>query len=147
MNDLKYAFRQVFKNPAFTAVAVLTLALGIGATTSLFSVVYGVLISPYPYAKPGQIWMPGLTSAKGQQLMRSYRQEEYLQMAKLPVFSDVMSTRPGNALLSGEFSPETVRTVEVSANAFRFLGVRPLFGRGIEPSDVQPNGEADPVAV
>src|ERR1041384_500057 len=91
--------------------------------------------------------MPGLTSAKGQQLMRSYRQEEYLQMAKLPVFSDVMSTRPGNALLSGEFSPETVRTVEVSANAFRFLGVRPLFGRGIEPSDVQPNGEADPVAV
>jgi hypothetical protein len=48
MNDLRFAFRQLLKNPGFTAVAVLTLALGIGATTVLFSVVYGVLISPCP---------------------------------------------------------------------------------------------------
>src|SRR5262249_37792637 len=66
---------------------------------------------------------------------------------KLPVFSDVMATRPGSALLAGDFSPETVRTVEVSANAFRFLGVRPIFGRGIEPSDVGFNGEAQAVTV
>src|SRR5213593_1768884 len=60
MNDLKFAFRQLLKNPGFTAVAVLTLALGIGATTAMFSVIYGVLISPYPYAKPEDIWTPGL---------------------------------------------------------------------------------------
>src|SRR5690348_2740046 len=95
MNNLKFAFRQLLKNPGFTVVAVLILALGIGATTSLFSVVYGVLISPYPYAKPGEIWMPGLTSAQANQLMRPYRQDEYLEMTKLPAFSEVMATRPG----------------------------------------------------
>jgi predicted permease len=147
MNNLKFALRQLFKHPSFTAVSVLTLALGIGATTALFSVVYGVLISPYPYARPDEIWMPGLSSAKNNQQMRSYRQDQYLQMTQLPAFSEVMATRPGNLLLTGEFAPETVRAVEVSTNAFRFLGVRPFFGRTIEPSDLKTTGEAEPVAV
>jgi predicted permease len=147
MTNLKSAVRQLFKHPGATAVSVLTLALGIGATTALFSVVYGVLISPYPYAKPGEIWMPGLQTAKGGPGMRSYRQDQYLEMAKLSAFSDVMATRPGSLLLGGEFAPETVRAVEVSANAFRFLGVRPLFGRTIEPTDVRSTGEPEPVAV
>src|SRR5579872_5494528 len=115
MTDLKSAFRQLIKNPGFSAVAILTLALGIGSTTALFSVVYGVLISPYPYAKPGEIWMPGLQSVKSNQRMRPYRPDEYLEMAKLPVFSDVMATGPGTVLLTGEFAPETVRGVRVSA--------------------------------
>lgn len=147
MNDLKSAFRQLFKNPGFSAVAILTLALGIGATTALFSVVYGVLISPYPYAKPGEIWTPGLRSAKGNQQMRPYRPEEYLQMAKLPAFSDVMATGPGRVLLTGEFAPETLSGIRVSANAFQFLGVRPLFGRTIQPSDIRPTGEPELVTV
>src|SRR5437899_6588014 len=108
MNDLKFAVRQLAKNPGFTAVAVLTLALGIGATTALFSVVYGVLISPYPYAKPGEIWAPGLRSAKANQRMRPYRPDEFREMAKLPVFSDAMATGPGSTLLTGEFPPESL---------------------------------------
>jgi len=147
MNDLKFAFRQLLKHPGFTAVSVLTLALGIGATTALFSVIYGVVISPYPYAKPGEIWMPGLRTADGDQRMRPYRQDEYLEMARLPALSEAMATRPGSLLLGGEFAPETVRVVEVTANAFRFLGVPPLFGRTLQPSDVRSNGEAEAVAV
>ena len=147
MNDLKFAFRQLFKNPGFTFVAVLTLALGIGATTALFSVVYGVLISPYPYARPGEIWAPGLRSAGSDQSFRAYRPDEYREMAKLPVFSEVMATGPGRALLTGEFAPETIGGVRVSANAFHFLGVPPLFGRVIQPSDIQPTGEAELVTV
>src|SRR5829696_5163363 len=55
MNDLKFAVRQLLKNPGFTAVAVLTLALGIGATASVFSLIHGVLLTPPPYPKPEQI--------------------------------------------------------------------------------------------
>ena len=147
MSNLKFAFRQLLKNPGFTLVAVLTLALGIGATTALFSVVYGVLISPYPYARPGEIWMPGLRTANGDQRMRPYRQDQYLEMTKLPAFSETMATRPGGMLLGGDFAPETVRTVEVTANAFKFLDVPPIFGRTIQPSDLRSTGEAEPVAV
>jgi predicted permease len=147
MNDFKFAFRQLFKNPGFTAVAVLTLALGIGASTALFSVVYGVVISPYPYARPQEIWMPGLRTAKADQRMRPYRPEGFKEMAGLSTFADTMATRPGSMLLSGEYNPETVRTIELTANAFNFLAVPPLLGRTIQPTDVQPSGEPEPVAV
>ena len=147
MNGLRYAFRQLLKNPGFTAVAVLTLALGIGASTALFSVVYGVLISPYPYAKPQEIWTPGLRSAKANQRMRPYRLSEFLEMARLPVFSDVMATGPGTVLLAGEFAPETIRGVRLSGNAFQFLGVPPLLGRTIQPSDIRSTGEPEAVTV
>jgi predicted permease len=147
MNDLRYAFRQLLKNPGFTAVAVLTLALGIGATTALFSVIYGVLVSPYPYAKPGEIWTPGLRSAQDDQRMRSYRLTEFLEIAQVQVFSDVMATGPGSVLLTGEFAPESIRGIRLSGNAFNFLGVPPLFGRTIQPSDIRSTGEPEPVAV
>ena len=147
MNDLKSALRQLVKNPGFSAVAVLTLALGIGASTALFSVVYGVLISPYPYARPGEIWAPGLRSAKANQRMRPYRPDEYREMAKLPAFSEVMATGPGSALLTGEFAAETIRGIRVSGNAFQFLGVPPLFGRTLQPSDIGPTGEPEFVTV
>lgn len=147
MTDLKFAFRQLFKNRGFTAIAVLTIALGIGATTALFCVVYGVLISPYPYAKPAEIWVPGVSTAKSNQRMRAYRSDEFREMAKLSVFSDVMATGPAQALLTGEFAPETISEIRVSANAFQFLGVPPLLGRTIQPTDIQPSGEPESVTV
>src|SRR2546422_708672 len=147
MNDLRYAFRQLLKNLGFTAVAVLTLALGIGAATALFSVIYGVLLSPYPYAKPQEIWTPGLLSPNANQRMRPYRLSEYLEMARLPAFSDVMATGPGSVLLTGEFAPESIRGIRVSGNAFQFLGVPPLFGRTIQPSDIRSTGEPELVTV
>src|SRR2546428_604575 len=66
MNDLKFAFRQLLKNPGFTAVAVLTLALGIGANTAIFSVIYGVLLKPLPYRDPEQLIRGKAGSATGE---------------------------------------------------------------------------------
>src|SRR5690242_11365641 len=68
-------------------------------------------------------------------------------MAKLPVFSDVMATSPGSVLLTGEYAPETFGGIRVSGNAFQFLGVPPLLGRTIQPSDIRANGEPEPVTV
>ena len=56
VQDLGYALRSFRRSPAFVLVALLSLTLGIGATSAIFSVIYGVLISPYPYARPGEIW-------------------------------------------------------------------------------------------
>jgi putative ABC transport system permease protein len=145
--DLRFGARMLLKRPGFTLIAALTLALGIGATTALFSVIYGVLISPYPYAKPEGIWAPGLRTAQSNQRMRPYQLNEYLEMAKLPVFADVMATAPGGALLTGEYAPESIQAHRLSGNAFNFLGVPPVLGRTIQPSDIRPNGEPEPVAV
>ncbi len=147
VRNLRFAARMLRKNIGFTLVSVLTLALGIGATTALFSVVYGVLISPYPYAKPGEIWAPGLRTVKDSQSMRPYRPDEYFAMSRMSTFSDVMATAPGNLLLTGEYAPESIRGVRLSANAFQFLGVPPLFGRTIQLSDISPTGEPEAVTV
>ena len=146
-NDARYGIRMIFKHKGFTAVAVLTLALGIGATTALFSVVYGVLINPYPYAKPDEIWTPGLRSVNADQTMRPYPLSAYREIAELSSFSDVMATSPGNVLLTGEHAPETLGGIRVSGNAFNFLGVPPLLGRTIQPSDIRANGEPESVTV
>jgi predicted permease len=137
----------LLKQKGFTAVAVLTLALGIGATTALFSVVHGVLISPYPYARPHEIWTPGVISANANQSMRPYLLSAYQEMANLPAFSDVMATSPGSVLMTGEFAPETFGGIRVSGNAFQFLGVPPLLGRTIQPSDIRASGEPEAVTV
>ena len=147
MNDLRFAVRQLVKNPGFAAVATLTLALGIGATTAIFSVVYGVLISPYPYARPGEIWMPGLHSADSVQRMRPYRPDEFKAMSGLSGFSEMMGTAPGSVMLTGEFAPEIVTSPRLSANAFQFLGVSPVLGRTFGTGDVASDGQPEPVTV
>ena len=147
-HDVRYALRGLRKSPGFTAVALLSLALGIGATTAIFSVVYGVLISPYPYARPGEIWAPEIREIKGQDRGFSFHHiPDYLELRKLPAFSETMATMPEMRLLTGNRPPENFTAVSVTANAFDFLGVPPILGRTIEPSDLQSDGQPQPVIV
>ena len=78
--DLGYAVRSFRRSPAFTVVALLSLTLGIGATTAIFSVIYGVLIAPYPYARPGEIWAPEVRAVDGRG-GRAYRLDEVRRLA------------------------------------------------------------------
>jgi putative ABC transport system permease protein len=146
--DVRYALRVLRKSPSTTMVALFSLALGISATTAIFSVFYGVLISPYPYARPGEIWAPAILNARNPKLPFSfYRLRDYAEVKKLPAFADAMATLPENRLLTGERAPETFQAISVTANAFRFLGVPPVLGRTILPSDLGQNGEPNPVIV
>jgi putative ABC transport system permease protein len=144
--DLEYAVRSFHRSRAFTLVALLSLTLGIGATTAIFSVIYGVLIAPYPYAKPGEIWAPEVRGVDGRG-GRAFRLEELRPLSEIPAFSDVMATSMENVLMTGEFSPESFGGVLLSGNGFNFLGVPPVVGRTIQPSDIRPDGSAEPVVV
>ncbi len=146
--DVRYAWRALLKNPGFTAVALLSLALGVGASTAIFSVVYGVLISPYPYAKPGEIWAPEVHDLKNPKRIRgAEKMRDYVEIRKLPAFRDAMATLPESRLLTGGRGPENFTAPSLTANAFQFLGVAPVIGRTIMPSDIRADGQAEPVIV
>jgi predicted permease len=146
VQDLGYAVRSLRRNPGFTLVALLSLTLGIGATSAIFSVIYGVLIAPYPYARPGEIWAPQARAVDGRG-GHPHSVDDFLQMAELPAFASVMATSGETVLLTGEFAPESFFGVLMSGNAFNFLGVPPVVGRTIQPSDVRPDGDPEPVVV
>jgi predicted permease len=146
--DVRYAIRVLGKSPGSTLVALLSLTLGIGATTAIFSVVYGVLISPYPYARPGEIWAPAILDAQDPDRGFSFHHlGDYGELKKLPAFADAMATLPENRLLTGDHAPESFQAISVTANAFQFLGVPPILGRTIQPSDRRPDGQTEPVIV
>src|SRR3954470_25057565 len=105
VQDLGYAVRSFRRSTGFTLVAILSLTLGIGATSAIFSVVYGVLIDPYPYARPAEIWAPEARAVDGRG-GHTYLPGEVAEMAALPAFSDVMATSIDTVLLTGEYSPE-----------------------------------------
>jgi putative ABC transport system permease protein len=144
--DIIYAIRSFRRSPAFVLVALLSLTLGIGATSAIFSVIYGILIAPYPYARPGEIWAPGVRALDGRG-GRPYALDELRLLAEVPAFSDVMATSVETVLMTGDFAPESFRGVLMTGNAFNFLGVRPVVGRTIQPTDIRPDGVAEPVVV
>lgn len=146
--DLRFGMRVLRRSRGITAVAILSLALGIGATTSIFSVVYGVLISPYPYSRPREIWAPSIRDARNPKQGRAtYKAAEVLRMRELPALSMVMSTAPENRILKGDRAAENFTSIQLTANAFQFLAVDPILGRTIVPSDIRPDGQPEPVIV
>lgn len=144
--DLGYALRSFRRSPAFVLVALLSLTLGIGATSAIFSVIYGVLIAPYPYARPAEIWAPEARAIDGRG-GHGYSLDELRALTEVPAFAEVMATSMETVLMTGEFAPESFGGVLLSGNAFNFLGVPPVVGRTIQPTDIRPDGQAEPVVV
>jgi predicted permease len=128
--DLRFGVRMLRKNPGFTSVAVLTLALGIGANTAMFSAVDAVLIRPLPYIDDGRlvmIWdeMSNIGFPKHNSTPAEWN--EWRQ--KNTVFTDIAATQPLRAILSSDGEPGEVPARKVTANLWTVLGVRPLLGR------------------
>src|SRR5437016_3838009 len=127
-NDLRYALRQLLKNPGFTAVAVLTLALGIGANTAIFSVVNAVLLKPLPFEQPGQlvqIWEapgPGRRNWVSPGAFLDWREHS-------TTLEDISLVQSTDVNLTGDGEPERISGLNMSGNGLRILRARPLLGR------------------
>jgi putative ABC transport system permease protein len=138
MNDLKFATRQLLKNPGFTTVAVLTLAVGIGANTAIFSVVDAVLLKALPYREPSRLVMlwtdnPSLNLGVHELPPAPTDLLEWRQQARS--FEQIGAFRSRPADLSEQGEPERIGGVQITANFFSLLGVQPMLGRGFAPEE------------
>jgi putative ABC transport system permease protein len=136
LKDLHYAFRSLLKRPAFAAVAILTLALGIGANTAIFSVVNAVVLRPLPYADPDHLVMVWETIAGNNK--RSVGPGNYLDWRdQNRSFEDLAATFYGNFNLTGEGEPERVNGATITSSLMSLLGVTPQLGRTFVADDDQ----------
>jgi putative ABC transport system permease protein len=130
VHDARQGLRQVRRNPAFSAVAIATLALGIGGITAMFSVFDAILIRPLPYADAGRLVVIWDELAREQISKHFPAPAEMLEWRRLnTVFTDVAATEPSDATLSGDAEPEQVPARKATANLWSVLGVHPLIGR------------------
>jgi putative ABC transport system permease protein len=132
--DLRFAFRMLRKNIAFTSVAVLTLALGIGANTAIFSVVYAVLLQPLPYKNSSQLVVLNETTPRVGTVSVSY--PNFLDWrAGSHTFSQMAAVAQMDFNLSGVSQPENIMGYAVSPNFLSMLGVQPMLGRDFDASE------------
>jgi putative ABC transport system permease protein len=132
--DVRYGLRMLRKNPGFTAVAVLTLALGIGANTAIFSFVYGVLLQPLRYRNPSRLVVLNETNPKVGTVSVSY--PNFLDWrAQSHTFSQMAAVHDVGFNLAGISQPENIGGEAVSPNFLSMLGVRPYLGRDFDPSE------------
>jgi len=139
--DARYGVRMLLKKPGFTAVAVLTVALGIGANTAIFSAVNSILFRPLPYTDAKQlVTIAGYKHFSGNIMAYvSFSPDVWSQIRQQATGIARMATYdPGEFTLSGTGAPEIVSGARVTGDFFSLLGVKPLFGRPILPADTQP---------
>jgi predicted permease len=144
--DIRYAFRGFRRAPMFALVAVLSLAIGIGANSAIFSVVNALLLRPLPYPDPGRLAVLWLRSP-GINIMQDWPSPgEYLDVRDgNHSFEEMSISQGGSATLDGLNEPERVEILQTSSSLFPLLGAKPLYGRLLMPEDDRP-GKA-PVAV
>jgi putative ABC transport system permease protein len=136
LSDCRYALRQLRKNPGFTAVAVLTLALGIGVTTAIFSVVYGVLLRPLPYPDPNRLMAIFEVNSKGRPTRLAdpnfddFRDQNrsFQAFAKYSAYT---------VSVSGASQPTRTIVATVSPDFLKVFGTQPILGRDFSPSDAK----------
>jgi predicted permease len=143
--DIRYGLRGLRRNPGFAAVAVLSLALGTGATTAMFSLIYAVLLHPFPYADADRVVnLFGLTeSAAGTSFSwLGLSKAELDDLARASPIDSVLGFNPTQMEITGGAFPEEIASTYLTENAGAFFGVRPLLGRNIEPSDAENGGHS-----
>jgi len=148
LQDLRYALRGLRNQPSFAFLAILALALGIGASTTIFSTIYGVLLNPFPYTNAGRIvnfYIHDTTNSRpgGRTFFKAAEFIEYDKERSL--FEDVIGGGNEDVLYTAKDGTELFQGAYVTANTFAFLGVPAQLGRTLVPDDAKPG--APPVFV
>ena len=136
LQDLRYGVRMMLKQPGFAAIAIMTLALGIGANTAIFSVVNGVLLQPLPFKEPDRLVMVWETLPKSNifentpapAMLARWRERS-------TVFQDLATWTTASLNLTGSGNPERISGLRASANLFPLLGVKPVIGRAFSAEE------------
>ena len=147
LQDFRFSLRQLIKSPSFTLTAVVSLALGIGATTAVFSVVYGILMNPYPYAGSDRMMHLRLMDKAGHEGGFGLTAGQWQQIRKSPVVDDAFISDDWNLTVTGHDLPEDLSGVYLTSNAFNYFGVPAFIGRGLVPSDAIDGQDPQPVVV
>jgi putative ABC transport system permease protein len=140
-SDLRYSLRSLVMSPAFAAVALVTMAIGIGANAAMFSVVNGVLLKPLPYADPEnlvRVWSRDLHGSQPGSDQSSVSPGDFLDwQARSRTLPSMAAFATGDVAITGDAEPEQVPSSGVTVNLFDVLGERPLLGRGFTPDDTR----------
>ena len=140
VQDVRYGMRMLLKSPLFTAVALTTIAIGIGANTAIFSVVDAVLLRPLPYPEPQRLVVAG-TNQRGESQISPMGAADFLAWRDRQQSFEhvaVLDGAGGSFALSGMGEPERIPGVGVSADFFSIFGVAPVKGRGFHPGEDRP---------
>jgi predicted permease len=133
--DLRFAWRQAVKSPRFAIAAIVTLAIGIGAQATIYSVVHAVLIDPFPYRGALRMVHLHLYDKTPIPFDLAMTGPQFLEFQKLPVLDGAIAEDQFSRALTGEELPEQVQTARLSPDGFAFFGVPALLGRGFGPGD------------
>jgi putative ABC transport system permease protein len=135
-HDLRYGWRTLRRNPGFAFVAILTLAIGIGANAAIFTVIDAILIRPLPFFQSSRLVMVWDTDANRSIKRGTVSLAEFLDWQDMNhVFQSMSGLLPSVVTLNGDGEPEQPYGVQVSANFFRMLGVKPILGRDFSPEE------------
>jgi predicted permease len=145
--DVDFTFRQLWKSPGFALTAILSLALGIGATTAVFSVVYAVLVNPYPYRDPDRLVHIVLHDKAGNDRGLGYTSAQVRQLQKVDAIESIIPINGWSLTTTDGDLPEAVQAIYLGLKGMTPLGVPPLAGRILMESDSPEGQEVQPVVV
>ncbi len=147
LQDLRYALRQLMHSPGFALAAVVSLMLGIGATVAVFSVIWAVLMNPYPYRASDRMAHMRPVDKSGQERFIGLTAQQWQIIRRAAPVEDAFISDQWNLTVTGHDLPEDVLADYMSSNTFEFMGVPPVLGRGLLPSDSIDGRDPQPVVV
>jgi predicted permease len=147
LQDLRFAFRQIFRNPGFSLTAILSLTLGIGATVAVYSILYDAVLHPWPYAGIDRIIDVWITDSAGRDDTWGLTGPQIRQLRQTHAVEDVVASNYTNQTVTGGGVPDDVIAIQMTGSHFQFLGLTPLLGRYFVPSDAPDGQTPQPVAV